>query len=223
MKNFNPAISTVLPPVPTAAGTSYNTAALRSDYPVYENMKNFNPAISTVLPPVPSAAGTSYNTAALSSDYPVYENLNNFNPAISTVSAPNYTNSAPSMYFPPAPPQLPICGQPSFGLPRFTARKEEPQTVSEMPGETPPLSRIDTESQERIKADNLRSRNRIAAAKYRKRKAEKIKGLEDQLKTLMSQNSELLSTTNMLRQQVAQLNQIVRNHVKSGCQHKLTQ
>uniref|UniRef100_A0A3Q1ED64 Transcription factor Jun n=1 Tax=Acanthochromis polyacanthus TaxID=80966 RepID=A0A3Q1ED64_9TELE len=150
--------------------------------------------------------------------------LNTFNPAISTVSAPNYTTSAPTMSFPAAPPQLPIYGQPSSAqLPRLTALKEEPQTVPEMPGETPPLSPIDMESQERIKAERKRMRNRIAASKCRKRKLERISRLEDKVKTLKSQNSELASTANMLREQVAQLKQKVMNHVNSGCQLMLTQ
>lgn len=181
--------------------------------------------VNTALPPVSSVAGATYNNnSTMRSDSPVYEDLNTFNPAISTVSAPNYTTSAPTMSFPAAPPQLPIYGQPSSGqMPRLTALKEEPQTVPEMPGETPPLSPIDMESQERIKAERKRMRNRIAASKCRKRKLERISRLEDKVKTLKSQNSELASTANMLREQVAQLKQKVMNHVNSGCQLMLTQ
>lgn len=181
---------------------------------------------NAALPPVSSVAGaTVYSSnATMRSDSPVYEDLNTFNPAISTVSAPNYTTSAPTMSFPAAPPQLPIYGQPSSAqLPRLTALKEEPQTVPEMPGETPPLSPIDMESQERIKAERKRMRNRIAASKCRKRKLERISRLEDKVKNLKSQNSELASTANMLREQVAQLKQKVMNHVNSGCQLMLTQ
>ncbi|CAG01671.1 unnamed protein product [Tetraodon nigroviridis] len=149
------------------------------------------------LPPAASVAGTAVysSSGTMRSDSPVYENLNTYNPAISTVSAPNYTTSAPTMSFPAAPPQLPIYGQPSSAqIPRLTALKEEPQTVPEMPGETPPLSPIDMESQERIKAERKRMRNRIAASKCRKRKLERISRLEEKVKTLKSQNSELAST-----------------------------
>ncbi|XP_040926455.1 transcription factor AP-1 isoform X2 [Betta splendens] len=182
-------------------------------------------SVNTALPPVSSAAGTAvYSNGAMRSDSPVYEDLNTFNPAISTVSAPNYTTSAPTMSFSAAAPQLPIYGPPSSAqLPRLTALKEEPQTVPEMPGETPPLSPIDMESQERIKAERKRMRNRIAASKCRKRKLERISRLEDKVKTLKSQNSELASTANLLREQVAQLKQKVMNHVNSGCQLMLTQ
>ncbi|XP_014888394.1 transcription factor Jun [Poecilia latipinna] len=182
--------------------------------------------VNTALPPISSVAGATVynNTPAMRSDSPVYEDLNTFNPAISTVSAPSYTTSAPAVSFPAPPPQLPIYGQPSPAqLPRLTALKEEPQTVPEMPGETPPLSPIDMENQERIKAERKRMRNRIAASKCRKRKLERISRLEDKVKTLKSQNSELASTANMLREQVAQLKQKVMNHVNSGCQLMLTQ
>ncbi|XDV41831.1 hypothetical protein PO909_010631 [Leuciscus waleckii] len=47
--------------------------------------------------------------------------------------------------------------------------------------------------------------------------------LQDKVKNLKSQNSELASTANMLRDQVAQLKQKVMNHVNSGCQLMLTQ
>lgn len=179
---------------------------------------------SSALPAVSSGAAVYTGNGTMRSDSPVYEDLNTYNPAISTVSAPNYTTSAPTMSFPAAPPQLPIYGQPSSAqIPRLTALKEEPQTVPEMPGETPPLSPIDMESQERIKAERKRMRNRIAASKCRKRKLERISRLEDKVKTLKSQNSELASTANMLREQVAQLKQKVMNHVNSGCQLMLTQ
>lgn len=175
------------------------------------------PSSVTVSSSVAGAAGFN-----LRAESPVYEDLNTFS---STVTAPSYTTPAPAptMSF-SAQPQLPLYGQPSPAtLPRLTTLKEEPQTVPEMPGETPPLSPIDMESQERIKAERKRMRNRIAASKCRKRKLERISRLEDKVKTLKSQNSELASTANMLREQVAQLKQKVMNHVNSGCQLMLTQ
>uniref|UniRef100_G3PNU7 Transcription factor Jun n=1 Tax=Gasterosteus aculeatus TaxID=69293 RepID=G3PNU7_GASAC len=137
-------------------------------------------------------------------DSPVYEDLNCFRSALGAVSAPGYGASY---------------GQAS----RLAALKEEPQTVPEMPGETPPLSPINMENQERIKAERKRMRNRVAASKCRKRKLERISRLEDKVKNLKSQNSELSSTANTLREQVSQLKQKVMNHVNSGCQLMLTQ
>uniref|UniRef100_A0A3Q3DKK7 Transcription factor Jun n=1 Tax=Hippocampus comes TaxID=109280 RepID=A0A3Q3DKK7_HIPCM len=156
-------------------------------------------------PPVASVAGVAVYSGTMRSDSPVYEDLNTFQPAISTPSSSSCSSTS------------------SSHLPMLTVLKEEPQTVPEMPGETPPLSPIDMESQERIKAERKRMRNRIAASKCRKRKLERISRLEDKVKTLKSQNSELASTANMLREQVAQLKQKVMNHVNSGCQLMLTQ
>ncbi|CAO2588123.1 Transcription factor Jun [Lemmus lemmus] len=173
-----------------------------------------------VAPAVASVAGAGGGggySASLHSEPPVYANLSNFNPGAlsSGGGAPSY--GAAGLAFPSQPQQIPV------QHPRLQALKEEPQTVPEMPGETPPLSPIDMESQERIKAERKRMRNRIAASKCRKRKLERIARLEEKVKTLKAQNSELASTANMLREQVAQLKQKVMNHVNSGCQLMLTQ
>ncbi|KAL6107478.1 jun [Pungitius sinensis] len=173
-------------------------------------------------PAAPQPGGAPVPSVYCSSgaaDSPVYEDLNSFHPALSTVSAPGYSASAPAISFPVAPPQPPVYGHAS----RLAALKEEPQTVPEMPGETPPLSPINMENQERIKAERKRMRNRVAASKCRKRKLERISRLEDKVKNLKSQNSELASTANTLREQVSQLKQKVMNHVNSGCQLMLTQ
>ncbi|CAF97609.1 unnamed protein product, partial [Tetraodon nigroviridis] len=106
---------------------------------------------------------------------------------------------------------------------RLHALKEEPQTVPEMSGDTPPLSPIDMEDQERIKAERKRMRNRVAASKCRKRKLERIARLEDRVKNLKSQNTELVSSANVLRDELALLKQKVMDHVNSGCQLILTQ
>ncbi|XP_048394682.1 transcription factor AP-1 [Stegostoma tigrinum] len=171
-------------------------------------------AVSASLP----SASTVYNSN-LHQEPPVYANLNNFNPN-SITAQPNYNGN--NMNY-AAPQHHPMNHQMPVQHPRLQALKEEPQTVPEMPGETPPLSPIDMESQERIKAERKRMRNRIAASKCRKRKLERIARLEDKVKTLKAQNSELASTANLLREQVAQLKQKVMNHVNSGCQLMLTQ
>lgn len=106
---------------------------------------------------------------------------------------------------------------------RLHALKEEPQTVPEMSGDTPPLSPIDMENQERIKAERKRMRNRVAASKCRKRKLERISRLEDRVKNLKNQNTELVSSANVLRDELALLKQKVMDHVNSGCQLILTQ
>ncbi len=94
-------------------------------------------------------------------------------------------------------------------------------------GLTPPLSPqqqqqhmapIDMADQERIKLERKRLRNRIAASKCRRRKLERISRLEDKVKGLKGENSELSVVVNKLRDQVCSLKQQVMDHVKCGCQ-----
>lgn len=99
---------------------------------------------------------------------------------------------------------------------------EQPQTVPVFHG-TPPMSPIDMETQERIKAERKKLRNRVAASKCRKRKLERIARLEDKVKDLKTQNSDLSNTATKLREQVCALKQGVMEHVKNGCQVMLAQ
>ncbi|XP_041640951.1 transcription factor jun-B-like isoform X2 [Cheilinus undulatus] len=104
---------------------------------------------------------------------------------------------------------------------RYGGLKEEPQTVPDMHSSdsgSPPMSPIDMENQERIKAERKRLRNRLAASKCRRRKLERIARLEDKVKVLKTDNAGLSSTASVLREQVAQLKQKVMTHVSSGCQ-----
>ncbi|KAM6972033.1 junB proto-oncogene, AP-1 transcription factor subunit a [Aplochiton taeniatus] len=114
--------------------------------------------------------------------------------------------------------QHPLSG-PAFHAQRF-GLKEEPQTVPDMHSSdgSPPMSPIDMEDQERIKAERKKLRNRVAATKCRRRKLERISRLEDKVKILKTDNAGLSSTASLLREQVAQLKQKVMTHVSSGCQ-----
>lgn len=151
--------------------------------------------------------------AAATPEAPVYANLSSYaGGTAGTGGAATVAFAAEPVPFPPPPGAL--------GPPRLAALKDEPQTVPDVPsfGESPPLSPIDMDTQERIKAERKRLRNRIAASKCRKRKLERISRLEEKVKTLKSQNTELASTASLLREQVAQLKQKVLSHVNSGCQ-----
>ncbi|KAL2097084.1 hypothetical protein ACEWY4_006291 [Coilia grayii] len=165
------------------------------------------------LPPVSRLSAST--TIALQTDLPVYTNLNTYggSPLGTTV---NY--STDTIPFPP-PPSHPLSAQ-QQAQSRLQSVKDEPQTVPDIQsfGDSPPLSPIDMDTQERIKAERKRLRNRIAASKCRKRKLERISRLEDKVKTLKTQNTELASTASLLREQVAQLKQRVMNHVNNGCQ-----
>ncbi|KAM4528272.1 junE proto-oncogene, AP-1 transcription factor subunit isoform 1-T2 [Odontesthes bonariensis] len=139
-------------------------------------------------------------------DMPVYTNLSSYNPGQIPYSAGQMGYGGGGAHQP---------------HPRGL---DAPQTVPEVPHppgdpiSPPSLSPIDLETQERIKAERKKLRNRIAASKCRKRKLERISRLEEKVKVLKNQNSDLASTAAMLREQVAQLKQKVMSHVTNGCQ-----
>lgn len=105
---------------------------------------------------------------------------------------------------------------------RVPRLKEEPQTVPCLSVSPPPVSPIDMESQERIKLERKRARNRVAARKCRTRKLERIARLEDKVDALKGQNSELNKTASALRDQVCKLKKQIIEHVNSGCQIMLS-
>lgn len=73
------------------------------------------------------------------------------------------------------------------------------------------------ETQEKIKLERKRQRNRVAASKCRKRKLERISKLEDKVKILKGENSDLASVVKNLKEHVFQLKQQVIEHIGSGC------
>ncbi|XP_039946957.1 transcription factor JunD-like [Hirundo rustica] len=184
------------------------------------------PPLSAPGPCCTARPGPPGAPAAAATDPPaVYTNLSGFNPAGPLSPSGSAYPSASA----PPPPGLAF-GAAGLGSGRLPAARslEEPQTVPEVPpsagGEggssapTPPsLSPLDAESQERLKAERKRLRNRIAASKCRRRKLERIARLEEKVKALKGQNAELAATANLLRAQVTQLQGRVRSHLSSGC------
>uniref|UniRef100_A0A3B4UZ32 Transcription factor JunB n=2 Tax=Seriola TaxID=8160 RepID=A0A3B4UZ32_SERDU len=157
-----------------------------------------------------SAAASSVFGSALQPEPPIYTTLNAYCPNTSLSSASSYpTHSLPASGLHPQ---------------RLVALKEEPQTVPDLLSSdgSPPMSPIDLETQERIKAERKRLRNRLAATKCRRRKLERIARLEEKVKVLKNDNAGLSNTASVLRDQVAQLKQKVLTHVSSGCQLMLT-
>ncbi|EDW62055.1 transcription factor Jra [Drosophila virilis] len=95
----------------------------------------------------------------------------------------------------------------------FPVIKDEPQH----PVASPTVSPIDMADQEKIKLERKRQRNRVAASKCRKRKLERISKLEDRVKLLKGENTDLAGIVKSLKDHVAQLKQQVMEHVEAGC------
>merc|ERR1719481_994179 len=84
------------------------------------------------------------------------------------------------------------------------------------------MSPIDMESQEKIKLERKRLRNRLAASKCRKRKLERISQLDERVAQLKTENAELAAVVKKMKSSVAVLKQEVIEHVNSGCEIRMT-
>ncbi|CAL8370263.1 unnamed protein product [Boreogadus saida] len=198
----------------------------------YQQMPNMSSDAQTNVPSAMGAVaqsaseegGVQYSCTVRPEHPPEYTNLGTFSRAGGSASAPTGERQISSSNYPTAQSsQSRLEAQLAAQHARLQAFKEEPQTVPEMSGDSPPLSPIDMVSQERIKAERKRMRNRVAASKCRKRKLERISRLEDRVKNLKTQHTELVSSANVLRDELALLKQKVMDHVNSGCQLILTQ
>jgi len=112
--------------------------------------------------------------------------------------------------------------------------KDEPDDQSLSGGEyssiaSPPtksssgVSPIDMDEQEIIKLERKRMRNRLAASKCRKRKLERISQLDDRVKQLKTENTDLAAVVKKMKASVALLKQEVIEHVSSGCEIRMTE
>lgn len=105
-------------------------------------------------------------------------------------------------------------------LSRTMQLKEEPQTVPCLSSSSPamsPFQPINMETQEVVKIERKRARNRVAARKCRTRKLERISRLEERVDELKGHNSDLSQTATQLREQVCALKKQIMTHVNSGC------
>jgi len=84
------------------------------------------------------------------------------------------------------------------------------------------MSPIDMESQEKIKLERKRLRNRLAASKCRKRKLERISQLDERVAQLKTENTDLAAVVKKMKSSVAVLKQEVMEHVNSGCEIRMT-
>jgi predicted RNase H-like nuclease (RuvC/YqgF family) len=80
------------------------------------------------------------------------------------------------------------------------------------------ISPICMESQEVIKLERKRLRNRLAASKCRKRKLERISNLDEKVSDLKDENGELMGIVKRLKDSICNLKQEVMEHVQHGCQ-----
>ncbi|GAU92284.1 hypothetical protein RvY_04384 [Ramazzottius varieornatus] len=120
----------------------------------------------------------------------------------------------------PAPMNVPKM---EFNSPSVSPAPSDPQTVPSERGSTRSTnsssgtSPINMESQSKMKVERKRERNRLAAAKCRMRKIERIAQLEERVKELKDQNGELANSRQQTQQDLANLRQELLTHLSAGC------
>ncbi|XP_001949916.1 transcription factor AP-1-like [Acyrthosiphon pisum] len=95
---------------------------------------------------------------------------------------------------------------------------EEPQIVPSVTSSPPPMSPTDIEYQEKIKLEEKRKTNRVAASKCRLRKLERIAKLVDNIKVLKNENNVLTTELSSVLEQICQLKQTIVEHMKNRCE-----
>lgn len=176
-------------------------------------------AQSQHMMPMQTSTAYSFTTTTTLPGGPVYSNPSPMPSVVSQqqqmdmMDISRTSSPAMSMHQQPLPMAAPQ-------QPRVLQLKEEPQTVPCF--NTPPISPINMDDQERVKTDRKRARNRVAARKCRYRKLERISKLEDRVSELTGQKDELARNATQLREQIARLKEQIMEHVHSGCNIMVT-
>lgn len=100
-------------------------------------------------------------------------------------------------------------GQPMYNLMDSHVNSDVLKEMSMVP---------DMQTQEQMKLERKKARNRIAASKCRSRRLQREADLEGKVKILKDHNKELNNEVNGLREQISNLKKALMQHVKTGCQ-----
>ena len=76
----------------------------------------------------------------------------------------------------------------------------------------------DMQTQEHMKVERKKARNRIAASKCRNKRLQREADLESKVKVLKDHNKELNDEVNGLREQITNLKKALLQHMRTGCQ-----
>lgn len=175
-----------------------------------------NPSLEAVAP--------TYVTATM--DY-----IPNIAPPSHSEPSSVYTAStstfAPNSYAPPVvnpftPPVMDYTyPSQSSGLHSQTSVISGSQLPSHMMKELQRVVPADSKTQEQMKVERKKARNRIAASKCRLRRLQRESDLQGKVKVLKEHNQELTNEMTGLKSQINNLKKALIQHMKGGCQVNL--
>lgn len=133
----------------------------------------------------------------------------------------NYvTNSYPSPMFSMYTPSIDTygsyvtAGQPTVPGGVIPGGAMPPQMVKELQRVVP----ADMKTQEQMKVERKKARNRIAASKCRMRRLQRESELQSKVKLLKDHNQELNNEVSELKEQINNLKRALVQHMQGGCQ-----
>ena len=159
---------------------------------------DFIPNITTSQP----EATTAYNRSSTSHNYPT----NSYTPFSSM-----YSGS-------PAVDAYGGYSNPSIGGSSAAHIIGGPAMPSQQMGEIQRVLPADMQTQEHMKEERKKARNRLAASKCRLRRLQRESELQSKVKVLREHNHELNSEVTDLKEQINNLKRALIQHMKGGCQ-----
>jgi len=208
----------------TSSNTPAQILAIEKATAAYKQQQSTLPPMSSIPLPIqqqtlPSTVATSVPTLPISSAASTVSEQSSTNSRPSSSASGSYDDSA-SDYLPTTVvvKQEPGSDTSSGAFPTSNSKtggrgRGRKQSVKGMG-----ISPINMESQEVIKLERKRLRNRLAASKCRKRKLERISNLDEKVSDLKEENTELMGIVKKLKESICNLKQEVMEHVQHGCQ-----
>lgn len=135
-------------------------------------------------------------------------------------SSHNYVNAYPSPMFSMYTPSIDTyggyvtAGQPTVPGGVIPGGAMPPQMVKELQRVVP----ADMKTQEQMKVERKKARNRIAASKCRLRRLQRESELQSKVKMLKDHNQELNNEVSELKEQINNLKRALVQHMQGGCQ-----
>lgn len=162
------------------------------DYHGLSTMPNANTEPASIYSSVPQFVSNSYTPPII-----------NFPSVMDTSYSPYSTTSIMSQHSQPPPSSM------DTNLP--------PQMMKELSRVVP----ADIKTQEQMKVERKKARNRIAASKCRLRRLQRESDLQGKVRVLKEHNHELNNEVTGLKAQINNLKKALIQHMKGGCQVNL--
>lgn len=178
-----------------------------------------NPSLEAVAPTyvtatlnhIPNFATTTQTTSESTASFPVSSQHDTYYSTESyALPYPRHETAMMSSY----PMLTSTVAQPMYGVMESHVGHDVLKEMSMVP---------DLKTQEHMKVERKKARNRIAASKCRTRRLQRESDLESKVKILKDHNKDLYEEVNGLRDQISSLKKALTRHVHTGCQINVTQ